>query len=157
MESPMTFHEDYKQNLEAGRYFQDCASSYLDDIGIRVVIWTSARVQRERGESKYGYEFKYDMKWRDTGNLAIETAERASTDYDFSPAGPYHFHQPEWIVIGDCCRFWLLGCAKLCSAIEAGGFRSVVNKTKTARISLVPTVVADELAAAIYEPNTKEF
>jgi hypothetical protein len=67
------------------------------------------------------------------------------------------FHQPEWIVIGDCCHFWLLGSAKLRSAIEAGGFRSVVNKTKTAQLSLIPIAVADELAAAIHEPDPKEF
>jgi hypothetical protein len=150
-------HEDYENNLEAGRRFEDCCVDHLDDNGVTVVVWTSAKYQRDRGESKYGYEFKLDRLWRYTGNLAIETAERPNKNSDFKPSGPFHKHQPEWIVIGDCCLFWQIGSYKLRSAIESGNFPSVENKTRTAKITLIPTEVADELATAIHAPNPKEF
>jgi hypothetical protein len=144
-------HESYLANLEAGREFQDCAQDFLNDLGINPVAWSSAKYQRERGESKLGFEYKLDRRWRGTGNLAIEVAERYNVHCDFQPSGPYHKHKPRYLVIGDCDRFWQFDCGHLRSSIENTDY--CVAQITTAKLVLIPISIADDLALAIYKPE----
>jgi hypothetical protein len=105
-------HADYQPNLEAAREFEDYVSDVLNDrLGLVVYVYRSRRYQSSKGESRCGLEIKFDRKFRDTGNLFIETAERWSEDVAMKPAGIYGSN---WLyAIGDYTTFWVFGTAIL--------------------------------------------
>lgn len=63
---------------------------------------------QKSGETRERVEIKRDGKWRTTGNLYIETAEKAEPrDGDYAPSGIYRDDNSQWYLIGDELTFWL--------------------------------------------------
>lgn len=92
----------YAKQLEIGLEFQDVVTGALYQRGIVVVGYASRRYQNECGENMLGAEIKRDGKFRETGNLYIETAEKAHPDRrEYVPSG-IHRNDNSWLfVIGD--------------------------------------------------------
>jgi hypothetical protein len=92
------FHE----KLEEGLRFQDVVTRELYQCGIVVVGYASRRHQKEHGENMLGAEIKRDGRFRETGNLYIETEEKAFPDAArWVPSG-IHRRDNSWLfVIGD--------------------------------------------------------
>lgn len=75
-DSRRAYHNGYYvKKLEEGLEFQDVATTALYQRGIVVVAYSSRRWQDKLGENMLGAEIKRDGKFRQTGNLYIETAE----------------------------------------------------------------------------------
>jgi hypothetical protein len=92
----------YNEKLQQGLEFQDVVTKALYQRGIIVVGYASRRFQNEEGENLLGAEIKRDGRFRETGQLYIETAEKAHPDNsDFVPSGIYRGDNSWLYVIGD--------------------------------------------------------
>ena len=102
-DSRRAYHNGYYvKKLEEGLEFQDVATTALYQRGIVVVAYSSRRWQDERGENMLGAEIKRDGKFRQTGNLYIETAEKSHPDNPvYVPSGIMRSDNSWLYVIGD--------------------------------------------------------
>src|SRR3989304_9436240 len=66
----------YAEKLEQGLEFQDVVTRALYQRGIVVIGYASRRFQNSHGENMLGAEIKREGKFRETGNLYIETSEK---------------------------------------------------------------------------------
>ena len=72
--------ELYAENFRLGLEYQDFVFEqlrHMDGMPIFLGAYASQKYQNERGESPSGIEIKYDRKFRQTGNLYIEVAEKS--------------------------------------------------------------------------------
>jgi len=98
----------YADRLEQGLVFQDVVTRELYQRGIVVVAYSSRRFQRECGENMLGAEIKNDLRFRETNNLYIEVAEKASPDKpDYTASGICRKDNSWLYVIGDEHIFWI--------------------------------------------------
>jgi hypothetical protein len=92
----------YNDKLQQGLEFQDVVTSALYQRGIVVVAYSSRKYQVTHGENLLGAEIKRDGKFRETGNLYIETAEKAHPDNPAFVASGIYREDNSWLyVIGD--------------------------------------------------------
>lgn len=131
----------YHDKLQQGLEFQDVATAALYQRGIVVVGYASRRFQNERGENMLGAEIKRDGKFRQTGNLYIETAEKAHPDNPhYVPAGIRREDNSWLYVIGDEQTLFIFSTKYL--RLLAGRYRSV--ETATSIGFLLPVADADK-------------
>jgi len=90
-----------KAQLEDGLLYQDFIVSVAWQAGIAIVQYASKTYQLKVGESRGGFEIKHDKKMATSGNLYIETAEKARPrPGDYAPSGI--MREGHWMyVIGD--------------------------------------------------------
>ena len=92
----------YAKKLEEGLLFQDVVTAELYQRGIVVIGYASRRYQREAGENMLGAEIKRDGKFRETGNLYLEIAEKSHPDNaEYIPSGIERGDNSWLYVIGD--------------------------------------------------------
>jgi len=92
----------YQDKLNEGLEFQDLVTNALYQRGIVVIGYASRRYQVEEGENMLGAEIKRDGKFRETGNLYIETAEKSNPDNPAYAASGIYRQDNSWLfVIGD--------------------------------------------------------
>lgn len=89
----------YKEMLEKGLIYQDFVVERLYDIGLPIISYSSKKYQNLIGENKCGFEIKFDDKFKDTGNLYIEIAEKSNySNVSFIPSGIYR-NDNTWLYI----------------------------------------------------------
>lgn len=92
----------YETKLQEGLEFQDIVTNALYQRGIVVVAYSSRRFQNEKGENMLGAEIKRDGRFRETGQLYIETAEKAHPNNPVYIRSGIHRADNSWLyVIGD--------------------------------------------------------
>lgn len=92
----------YQDMLEVGMKFQDHVARTLYKYGIVVVGYTSRLYQEKHGENMLGAEIKRDGKFRETGNLYIELAEKSHPDNASFVSSGISRKDNSWLyVIGD--------------------------------------------------------
>lgn len=92
----------YKEKLEEGLQFQDIVTRELYRRGIVIVGYSSRRFQYNEGENMLGAEIKRDGRFRETGNLYIELAEKSDPrNSDYIPSGAFRGDNSWLYVIGD--------------------------------------------------------
>lgn len=92
----------YAGKLEEGLEFQDIVTTALYQRGIIVIGYASRRFQVSNGENMLGAEIKRDGKFRETGRLYFETAEKSHPDkLNYTPSGIYREDNSWLYVIGD--------------------------------------------------------
>ena len=98
----------YAKKLEQGLEFQDVVTRALYQRGIVVIGYASRRFQNSHGENMLGAEIKRDGKFRETGNLYIETSEKSHPDNpSYVPSGIYRADNSWLYVIGDEKDIWI--------------------------------------------------
>jgi len=98
----------YAEKLEQGLVFQDFCTTELYKRGIVVVGYASRRYQNNEGENMLGAEIKRDGRFRETGNLYLETAEKSHPDRPcYIPSGIMRKDNAWLYVIGDEKTFWI--------------------------------------------------
>jgi hypothetical protein len=146
----MTLHAKYIDNLKEAQEFESFASDAMaHGLCILPVVYRSKHFQTTHGESLTGIEFKLDKKFRDSGNIYVETAESWHERVSKKPSGIYHEKLPWLFVIGDFSTFWIFATRCLQRQHESGSYRSV--ETSTSDGFLLPVVVADKIAAKKWE------
>jgi len=141
----VSLHANYESNLAEAQKFEDFASNKLHSIGISIGVFRSKHFQIMYGESRAGFEIKYDTKRIGTGNLFIETEERPSIKHNFKPSGPFHSDNSWMYVIGDYHKIWIFSCNELRRLAREYKFK----QTPTAKGFLLPVTDADVIAAKI--------
>lgn len=131
----------YKDKLEEGLEFQDVVTTALYQRGIVVVGYASRRYQRLKGENMLGAEIKRDGKFRETGNLYFETAEKSHPDNAaYVPSGIMREDNSWLYVIGDEQTIYIFPVNYLRMLVPR--YRKV--QTPTSRGVLMPVAEADK-------------
>lgn len=125
----------YADKLEEGLRFQDVVTRELYQRGIVIVGYASRAFQISHGENMLGAEIKRDGNFRDTGNLYIETAEKAHPDNkNFVPSGIFRKDNSWLFVIGDERTIWIFSTKYLQLLHDKRGWREVKKTTSIGRI-----------------------
>jgi len=133
----------YGKKLQEGLEFQDVVTAALYQRGIVVVGYASRRYQIEKGENMLGAEIKRDGRFRETGNLYFETAEKSHPDNPrYVPSGILRQDNSWLYVIGDEKTIYIFPTNYL--RMLAPKFREV--KTATSCGFLMPIQDADKYA-----------
>ena len=99
----------YREKLEEGKLFQDWIQKKLLHHGLIVMLNTSEKYQKDIGESLSGIEIKKDTRFKETGNLFIEVAEKSDPLYpNYIPSGIYRNDNSWLYCIGDYQEVFLL-------------------------------------------------
>lgn len=145
----------YAKQLELGQQFQDHIACQLQKIGVILVNYQSKKFQLEQGESLFGAEIKRDGRWRDTGNLYIEIAEKAHPDrMNYIPSGTRRNDNSWLYIIGDEEKAWIFSITMLRLLEEWGRYEG--RTTPTSIGWLLPVDAADKYAAKIIENAAKQ-
>jgi len=98
-------NDRYTTDLQRGLEYQDFVFDQLrmiDGMPIFLGAYSSVKYQCGKGESPSGLEIKYDAKFRQTGNLFIETAEKSYAEQtSFHPSGAMSEDNTWLYLIGD--------------------------------------------------------
>lgn len=144
-------YQDYRtQAMKNGAEFQDYICEQLHLRGIVLNMTTSREYQYKR-ENMLGLEIKYDMKFRETGRLYIETAEKAQPrEGDYVPSGIYRTDDSWLYGIGDKYTFYIFAKNQL-RRIDKANCAWVYRPepTPTSQGFCVPIEQADILAALV--------
>jgi len=99
----MTYDQYRQAQIADGELYQDFIVDVLfEHLGLAVVQYTSKAYQYAVGESRTGVEIKHDKRYADTGNLYIETAEKAMPrPGPYVPSGIWRTDNAWLYVIGD--------------------------------------------------------
>jgi len=96
----------YAQRLENGNDYQDFICTKLCQYGIIIQNYCSQKYQT-MGENRQGLEIKLDRKFRNTGNLYIEIAEKSDPENEYyAESGIYRDDNSRWYGIGDYQTFY---------------------------------------------------
>ena len=141
---------EFSERLAMGKTFEEEASRFLTSQGFPIGLHFSAAGQWEWGESAAHCEIKFDRRWKETGNLFIETRERRNADGTsaWRPAGIYDAAAPWFYLIGDRNKLWLLSVALLIRMDFSAKYPRA--SLPTAEGFLLPVGVADQWAIRLF-------
>lgn len=150
LEASITAYDNgyYAKQLEVGKEFQDFVTREMFRLGWPIVGYSSRKYQLQYGENIMGAEIKRDQRFRDTGNLYIETEEKADPrNAIFVQSGIFREDNSILFIIGDDADFWILATRILRQLAKAkiGGeliYRRV--EIPTSRGFLLPIDHADK-------------
>jgi len=153
----MNDYDEYRRKkMESAMMFQDFVVDVSwNMLGLAIVQYSSKQYQYAVGESKTGCEIKFDMKYEKTGNLYIETGEKAEPrEGDYFPSGIYREDNTWLYIIGNYERIFY--CPKNILQIlhKTGKYRQVENDTKTSIGFLVPEKRMWKFSATVAEPKS---
>ena len=131
----------YAEQLKKGLEFQDYVTNILYEKGIVLVGYSSQKYQNKYGENKMGAEIKRDGKFRETGNLYIEVAEKAHPDNkEYVQAGIERGDNSWLFIIGDEKTLYVFATKQLRGICER--YRRVEKTTSIGY--LLPVADADD-------------
>jgi hypothetical protein len=144
------YEEYYREKLEQGLQFEDFVSELLYNEGFPIVSFVSSAYQRKCGENKIGIEIKFDTRFKDTGNLFIETAEKSSPINKFHyPSGIYRKDNTWLYAIGDYSVVYLF--SKKYLQLMRKNYKEIVMATSKGY--LLPRADANKYAIRIFTCN----
>lgn len=127
----------YNKKLQQGLEFQDVMTCELYQRGIVVIGYSSRRFQNSHGENMLGAEIKRDDNFRKTGNLYIETEEKANPrNVNYVKSGIMRDDNSWLFVIGDERTAYIFSTKYLRMLSRTKGWREV--KTPTSIGLLMP-------------------
>jgi len=138
----------YQRKLKEGLEYQDYVCERLYDIGLPVVCYSSQKYQIMKGESLSGVEIKCDMNYAKTGNLYIETKEKARRHNGrYVSSGIYRSDNTWLYVIGNYETIYIFCKAHL--RLMKCRYKEIEIKRKTSKGYLLPKRVAERMAIRI--------
>jgi hypothetical protein len=144
---------DYRQKLEESRIFQDKITIlFHKKLHIPLNFFCSEVAQMQMGENYSGIEIKNDKKFRTTGNLYIEIAEKSDAqNTNFVDSGIYRKDNSWAFAIGDEQTMYLFLKKVLVKLCEENGYTKVIKPTSIG--FLLPVVEAEKWAVKITGTN----
>lgn len=126
------------EELEESNQYQDYIQDLLHNIGITIGIYTSYKYQIEKGESRAGFEIKYDKQLASTGNIYIEVKERHNSTDQYIDSGIARNDNTLFYIIGNYDRVFMFSKRQLAELVRTGKFKLVENKYKTSIGYVIP-------------------
>lgn len=123
--------DNYKLMLEKGLQFQDFITDILlKELGISLSTYSSQKYQNLKGENKQGFEIKFDDKYKDTGNVYIEVAEKSNPlNENFISSGIYRNDNTWLYLIGDYKEIFIFSKKHLKLMYESKKYKEVIIST----------------------------
>lgn len=123
--------ENYKEMLQKGLEYQDFITDILiNELGIALSSYGSAKYQYTKGENKQGFEIKFDDKYKTTNNLYIEIAEKSNKlNENFISSGIFR-NDNTWLwIIGNYYEIYIFSKKHLKLMFKSDKFRIVITET----------------------------
>lgn len=138
------YKEYYAQQLDEAQEFQDyCTEWLLKEMGIAITNYQSKKYQYNSGENPQGLEIKLDKKYKETGNLYIEIAEKSNPQNpNYIKSGIYRLDNSWLYCIGDYDCVWIFSKKLLIGIDKFKKYKEV--KTATSIGYLFPLLQADK-------------
>lgn len=151
----MSYNEYRAAKIVTGGIYQDFVVDALSSlIGLHVQVYTSKVYQFSVGESRQGVEIKNDEKYATTGNLWIETGEKARPrEGDYAKSGIYRGDNSWLYVIGNYDTIFVFPKTLLILLHRSGKYMQRENGTKTSIGFCLPNVDAKRFAGIVLTPN----
>ncbi len=147
----MSQSEYYKNQLSDGLEFQDYVAEILYSFGLPLFNYASKKYQFEHGENKLGVEIKFDKKFKETGNLYIEIAEKSKPEIkNYTQSGIYRNDNTWLYVQGNREIFFIFSKKLLKQLFEADKYKELEIGMKTSKGFLMPRVDAEKYSAKIW-------
>jgi hypothetical protein len=125
-----TKSNNYSENLAKGLEFQDFVAVEFSKIGIPITSFSSKKYQYSKGENLQGFEIKYDMMFRKTGNFWIECKEKTRAEnLNWVDSGIFRSDNTIFYVIGDYDGVYIMQ-KKVLKAMSVK-YKLIENKSKT--------------------------
>ena len=123
--------EQYKAMLKKGLEYQDFViDKLIDSLGIVISNYSSKKYQYSIGENKQGIEIKFDDRYKETGNLYIEVAEKTNAkNENYIDSGIYRDDNSWLYVIGNYQKIFIFGKNILKLQYEKGNYKKVQTPT----------------------------
>jgi len=123
--------DNYKLMLEKGLQFQDFITDILiKELGISLSTYSSQKYQNLKGENKQGFEIKFDDKYKDTGNVYIEVAEKSNPlNENFISSGIYRNDNTWLYLIGNYKEIFIFSKKHLKLMYESKKYKEVIIST----------------------------
>ena len=142
----MSYSEDiYQPRLQLGLEYQDFLCERLHRLGIVLQNIQSKKFQHKK-ENLLGLEIKFDRRFEKTGNLYIETAEKADpANANYVPSGIFRDDESWLYGIGNYSELFIFAKQVLKAAHKDRHHRrlqEVENETKTSLGFLIPRAKA---------------
>ena len=136
--------ENYKNMLLKGLEFQDFVTDILiKELGIALSTYSSIRYQNKKGENKQGFEIKFDDKYKDTGNIYIETAEKSNeNNINYVDSGIYRSDNTWIYIIGNYQELYIFSKSHLVLMHKSKIY--IEKTTKTSKGFLIPQKDAEK-------------
>jgi hypothetical protein len=149
---------EFRRDIEEGEEFQDFVKRKLWGAGIAVEFYSSRKFQASDGEGPSGVEVKKDRRFRDTGNLYIETEHCIRGEW--LPSG-INRNPAMWLMaIGDEEEFFLIQKTLLQAIEQNGRYRSRETRHTgdvPTRGFLFPVEEMRRLAAKVFKSQPEQF
>lgn len=141
-------NEYYKDRLEVGLQFQDFVTDILfTELFIPLSSYQSKKYQL-KGENKQGVEIKFDDKFKDSGNLYIEIAEKSNPNNPtFIDSGIYRNDNTWLYIIGNYQILFIFGKSTLKLLHKDKRYRSI--EIPTSKGFLIPRTDAVKFALKV--------
>jgi len=148
--------EYYKEKLEQGLEYQDFVVRILiQEIGLPLSMYNSRKYQWKYGENKQGIEIKFDDKYKKTGNLYIEVAEKSNgNNLEYIPSGILRNDNTWLYLIGNYSIIYIFAKRILIGLYHSGKYRKV--EIPTSQGYLLSKEDAKKYVAKILEISDKE-
>ncbi len=155
MSTATNYKNYYKDQLEESHAFQDyCANVFITQLGIAITNYQSKTYQYNQGENVQGIEIKYDKKFRETGNLYIEVAEKSNPELrEYTISGIYRLDNSWLYAIGDYHTIYIFSKKHLQLMHETNKYKTIC--TKTSQGFIIPINEADKYSVKKFEPVSK--
>jgi hypothetical protein len=156
VENPYAGNSCHTDSLKVGQEFQDfICDQTLKNFGIPLTIYQSKRYQYNIGESRQGFEVKYDARStgdcthyenKPTYNVGIEVAEKTkATNYSWAPSGIYRSDNTWMYVVGNYHQAWYFS-KKILQKLHQSNRYKTCQTLPTIQTMLLPIEAADEYA-----------
>jgi len=147
-----------KTQIESGQAYQDfvvdCCYRILN---MPISCYSSKLYQQNVGESINGVEIKNDRKFKESGNLYIELAEKARPrDGEYAMSGINRGDNTWLYLIGDFDIIYVFAKSMLIGMSKSHKYRKVENGTRTSVGFLLPVPDAAKYAAIVMTPNASQ-
>ncbi len=125
--------EYYNTQLQEGLEYQDFVQDVFAEFGLILQMYSSRLYQEQIGETRSGYEIKYDKQFKKTGNLFIECCERKMRQMGpWVPSG-IHRNDNTWLyTIGDYDDIFIIAKRDLL-ALDDGRHENLSNGVEMAK------------------------
>jgi hypothetical protein len=148
-------NDGYRAKLEEGQRFQDHVMEiFWNELKYPLMNFSSREMQMH-AENMQGVEIKFDKKFRSTGNLWIEVAEKSSCANErWVPSGIMKESNDWLFAIGDEDTLFVFARSLLVNFYK--GRKYHIHETPTSRGFLLPVDVARRWAAKVIESTRTE-
>ena len=127
----------YQDKLKQGQEYEKFIVKEMAKLGQTITIYNTKEEQYNIGESKEGYEIKFDNQYNIYGNLYIELYEKTSpTNTMWYPSGVLRNDNTKYYIIGDTRKFWIFKKAYIQELIKER--RVIENSFHTSKGVLLP-------------------